>query len=287
MKPLNPRDPRSIGPFVLIGRLGEGGMGHVYLGRLPSGRLAAIKIVHEHLAADPNFRQRFAREVDAARAVGGFWTAAIVDADPSAPTPWLASEYIVGPTLAAAVETHGPLSEKAAGTVAVGLIEALIAIHHARLIHRDLKPPNILLAVDGPRVIDFGIARALDHGRLTQPGIPIGSAYYMSPEQAHAETPVTPASDIFAFGGVLVFASAGHPPFEGANMFAVLHSIIQAPPNLTGVPAPLQAIAAACLAKDPKARPSTADVLSALTRPDRPIPTQVQPRRDRWWLRPS
>lgn len=286
MEQLDPRDPTSIGPFTLLGRLGAGGMGRVYLGRLPSGRRVAIKVVHEHLAADPRFRMRFSHEVGAAKAVGGFWTAAIVDADPNAPSPWLASEYIVGPTLETAIETHGPLGPEAARIVLVGLTEALIAIHRVRLIHRDLKPANVLLAQDGPRVIDFGIARALDQARLTQPGLPIGSASYMSPEQALGTATLTPASDIFSLGGVLVFAAAGHPPFTGASVYSVLLAVANGQPDLTGVPARLAGIAAACLAKDPSQRPTTADLLDELTRttPTAPGKPSVDRRND-WWLR--
>ena len=286
MKPLGANDPRCIGPFTLLGRLGRGGMGTVFVGRLPSGKLAAIKLVHPQLAEDASFRARFAREIDAAKAVGGFFNAPIVDADPQASTPWLATAYIDGPTLHDAVERQGPLSPETTRAVMLGLAEALIAIHHARLIHRDLKPSNVILASDGPRVIDFGIARALDSLQITDYGTVIGTPQYMSPEQARGETDLTPASDVFALGGVLVFTSAGHPPFHGSHYLAILNNINVAEPDLNGVPPTLAEITAACLEKDPAKRPRLATILntaanSSKTAP-RPLPRR---RRDRWWLR--
>ena len=257
----------------------------VYLGSLPSGKLAAIKLVHAQFAVDSEFRERFVREVDAAKAVGGFFNAPIIDADPHAPTPWLATAYIDGPTLDDAVETNGPLSREAARTVMLGLAEALIAIHHARLIHRDLKPSNIILAADGPRVIDFGIARALDDLRITAYGAVIGTATYMSPEQARGDADLTPASDVFSLGSVLVFASSGHPPFYGGHVFAVVQNIVNAAPDLTGVPPTLAPIVAACLDKNPASRPELASLLSTVGR--EPAPTADHVRRDRWWLRQS
>jgi serine/threonine protein kinase len=261
-------------------------MGTVFLGRLPSGKLAAVKLVHPQLAEDSNFRERFTREVDAAKAVGGFFNAPIVDANPQARTPWLATAYIEGPTLDDAVQQNGPLSAETATTVMLGLAEALIAIHHARLIHRDLKPSNIILAPDGPRVIDFGIAGALDDLRITNYGIIIGTPEYMSPEQARGDTDLTPASDVFALGAVLVFASAGHQPFYGGHYFAKLHNINHAAPDLSGVPHAVAPMVAACLEKDPANRPLLPTLLNNATSVSAtPLPDGAHLRRDRWWLR--
>jgi serine/threonine protein kinase len=286
VKPLGANDPRWIGPFTLLGRLGRGGMGTVFVGRLPSGKLAAIKLVHPQLAEDSTFRERFAREIDAAKAVGGFFNAPIIDADPQASTPWLATAYIEGPTLHDGVEQNGPLSLETTSIVMLGLAEALIAIHHARLIHRDLKPSNIILASDGPRVIDFGIARALDDLQITDYGTVIGTPQYMSPEQARGETDLTPASDVFALGAVLVFASAGHPPFYGSHYLATLTNINHAEPDLNGVPPELAPTIAACLEKKPANRPRLKTLLNTVTNPN-PTPPRPLPRgrRDRWWLR--
>ena len=288
MKPLSVHDPRQIGPFTLLGQLGRGGMGTVFLGRLPSGRLAAIKLVNPEFIADTNFRERFTREVDAARAVGGFFNAPIVDADPRAATPWLATAYIEGPTLQEAVSHSGPLSPEAATTVLLGLSEALIAIHHARLVHRDLKPSNIILALDGPRVIDFGIAHAVDNLRITNYGTLIGTPEYMSPEQARGETDLASASDVFALGAVMVFASAGHPPFYGGHQFALINNIASTAPDLDGVPHALAPIVAACLEKVPAQRPRLATVLSFAAGPGQtPPPASTPVDRARWWLRQS
>ena len=286
LAPLEVEDPRSVGRFTLLGRLGGGGMGMVFLGRLPSGRLAAVKLVHPHLAHQRAFRERFRREVDNAKAVGGFFNAPIVDADPEAAVPWLATAYIDGPTLEDAVEDNGPLSAEMAAMVMVGLAEALTAIHHAGVIHRDLKPSNIILAADGPRVIDFGIARALDDFRITSYGAVLGSPEYMSPEQASGAAELTAASDVFALGSVLVFASSGHPPFYGGHVLAVLHNIRYTAPDLEGVPSRLAPVVAVCLEKDPVDRPSVATLRDPGADEDRQDRRKDLPeRRDRWWLR--
>ena len=288
LEPLDPDDPRHVGPFALLGRLGGGAMGMVFLGKLPSGRLAAIKLVHPHLAHERVFRERFRREIDNAKAVGGIFTAPIVDANPHAKIPWLATAYIEGPTLDDAVEDNGALPAEMARTVLLGLAEALTAIHHAGVIHRDLKPSNIILAADGPRVIDFGIARALDDFQITSYGAVMGSPLYMSPEQAGGESELTPASDVFALGSVLVFASSGHPPFHGGHVLAVLHNIKNTAPDLDGVPSTLAPIIAACLAKDPADRPSVAALLSRPVSEDELERREIaDERRDRWWLRRS
>jgi len=189
MDDLRPEDPRQIGPYWLEGRLGSGGMGNVYLGRSPGGRHVAIKVIRAELARDAEFRARFAREVTAMRKVSGIFTVAVVDADLHAPTPWLATSYVAGPSLADEVEAHGPLSPGVVLMLAAGLAEGLVAIHAAGLVHRDLKPSNVLLAEDGPRLIDFGISRSMDSSALTRTGMVMGSPGFMSPEQARGLKP--------------------------------------------------------------------------------------------------
>lgn len=203
-------DPLKIGPYRIVGRLGSGGMGWVYLGRSPAGREVAVKVVRAELAAESEFRERFAREVAAARVVSGAYTAAVVDADTQAELPWLATMYVPGPSLAEAVRTDGPLPEPQVRQLGAGLVEALQAIHAARVVHRDLKPANVLLASDGPRVIDFGISRVDGVPGLTQTGIVVGTPPFMSPEQIKGAK-VGPPSDVFSLGGVLVFALSGRP----------------------------------------------------------------------------
>uniref|UniRef100_UPI001573D69A serine/threonine-protein kinase n=1 Tax=Nocardia barduliensis TaxID=2736643 RepID=UPI001573D69A len=264
---LDPGDPRVIGPYRILARLGTGGMGDVFLGRSPGGRRVAIKAVHPHLAADPEFIARFGQEVTAARAVGGFCTAAVVDADPGAARPWMATEYIPAPTLKSVVSQHGPLPEAAVTVLAAGIAEALGAIHAAGVVHRDLTPANVLVSDAGPRVIDFGIARALAHTRsLTGTGALIGSPGYMSPEHISGEE-VTPVSDVFSLGGVLVFALTGDSPFGTSNMAQTMYRVLHEPPRLAGIgEGTLRQVITACLAKDPASRPSTEQVLAALGR---------------------
>jgi serine/threonine protein kinase len=253
-------DPSQVGSFRLLGRLGEGGMGRVYLGTSPGGRKVAIKVVHLHHASDPEFRRRFAREVDAARLVGGFHTAAVVDADPDADPPWMATAYIPGPSLAEAIARDGPLGEAVAGELAAGLAEGLAAIHACGLIHRDLKPSNVILADDGPRVIDFGIAKDVDATGLTGSGAVIGTVRYMSPEQLRGQR-LTPRSDVFALGAIVAYAATGDYPFEAPDIQAVITRILQDPPSLGPLTGDLRDIIAGCLAKQPGSRPSPADLL--------------------------
>src|ERR1700761_6779086 len=198
---LLPDDPREVGPYRLSGRLGAGGMGQVYLARSPGGRLVAVKVIRPELAAEPGFRARFAREVASARTVSGVYTAPVVDADADGPQPWLATAYVPGPSLAAAVAEHGPLPSGAVLSLGAGLAEGIAAVHAAGLVHRDLKPSNVLLADDGPRIIDFGISRALDAVSLTQTGMVLGSPGFLSPEQAEGRDTGT-AGDIFSLGAV-------------------------------------------------------------------------------------
>jgi serine/threonine protein kinase/outer membrane protein assembly factor BamB len=255
--PLDPWDPTSIGPYRLIGRLGAGGMGHVYLGQAATGgRLAAVKVVHEQYAADRRFRERFAREIATARAVRGRRIAELLDADPDARIPWLATGYIAGPSLDQAVADRGALPEPDAVRLAAGLAEALDALHARGVVHRDLKPSNVLLADDGPKLIDFGIARAFDETALTQTGGVLGAPGYMSPEQAMGEE-VGPPSDLFSFAAVVVFAATGRGPFGTSETpLALLRRVVDDPPDLTGLPQSLLDVVQPCLAKDPAERPT-------------------------------
>jgi outer membrane protein assembly factor BamB len=266
MQRLERDDPRSIGVFRLRARLGAGGMGRVYLGYSPAGRAVAVKVCHPELAEDPAFVARFAREVAAARAVNGLYTAQVIDAGPDDRPPWLATSYVPGPSLHdavagnGAVAGRGPLPELAVWRLAAGLAEALQAVHARGLVHRDLKPTNVLLAADGPRVIDFGIARALDGTALTATGYALGTPAYMSPEQASGQ-PATPASDVFAFGSVLCFAATADSPFGDGEPPAVLYRIVHAEPALAALHGALRDLIAGCLAKDPADRPTLAQVL--------------------------
>ncbi|WP_331772668.1 serine/threonine-protein kinase (plasmid) [Embleya sp. NBC_00888] len=260
MEPLQEHDPVQLGAYRLTGRLGSGGMGRVFLGRSPSGRSVALKVIRPDLAEDPDFRRRFAREVAVARRVGGFYTAPVVDADTEGPMPWLATAYIAGPSLADVVREHGPLPERSLRALAAGLAEALQSIHASGTIHRDLKPSNVLLALDGPRVIDFGIARAADDTSVTATDLVVGSPGYLSPEQARGEE-VAPASDVFSLGSVLVFAATGNGPFGGGSAPGLLYRVVHADPVLDGVPASLHALIADCLTKDEVSRPTTDQVL--------------------------
>ncbi|GAA1643979.1 hypothetical protein GCM10009733_046360 [Nonomuraea maheshkhaliensis] len=262
--PLHDGDPTQVGPYRLHARLGGGGMGQVFLGRSPGGRLVAVKVVRPELADDADFRRRFASEVEAAGKVGGFYTAQVVDADTDAARPWLATAYIPGPSLHQAIEDHGPLSLEPAAVLGAGLAEGLAAVHACEMVHRDLKPANVILAEDGPRLIDFGIARALDATSHTRTSTVLGTAAFMSPEQAMAQE-VGPPSDVFSLGCVLAFAATGRSPFGSGPVHAVVFRVVHADPDLRGVPAPLAALVAACLAKDPAARPGLEHVLTHLT----------------------
>jgi serine/threonine protein kinase/WD40 repeat protein len=254
-------DPGQIGPFRLLSRLGEGGMGRVYLGESPGGRKVAIKVVHPDYADDLDFRRRFAREVAAARQVGGFHTAAVVGADPDADPPWMATAYIPGPSLAQAVAEGGPLDEAGVRRLGAALVEGLAAIHECGLIHRDLKPGNVILADDGPRIIDFGIAKGADATALTGSSAVIGTLRYMSPEQLNGHE-LTPQSDVFALGAVLAYAATGHDPFQASTIQAVITRILTGPPDLDPLAGELRGIIGDCLAKDAGDRPSPGDLLA-------------------------
>jgi serine/threonine protein kinase len=263
LDPLQPTDPRDIGSYRLVGRLGSGGMGQVFLGRSPGGRPVAVKLVAPGLANDPDFRRRFAQEVEAARKVGGFHTAQVVDADTSGSQPWLVSAYIPGPSLQDAVSNYGPLPLHTVRVLAAGLAEGLSAVHSSGLVHRDLKPANVILSSDGPRLIDFGIARALDSagGTLTASGSVIGSPGFMSPEQASGHPDIGPASDVFSLGAVLAFASTAVGPYGTGSLPAIIYRIMNQPPELGQVPDQIRGVVAACMARDPAQRPAVADLL--------------------------
>ena len=273
--PLLAGDPVSLGGHRIMRRLGSGGMGQVYLGRSPGGRLVAVKTVHEHLAADEHFRERFRREATAARAVTGAYTAAVLDADPDCSVPWLATAFLPGVTVRQA-RAAGALFD-AGVTLSLGahLAEALRSIHAARIVHRDLKPSNVLLTGDGPRVIDFGIARAAEPSECsTEAGAMIGTPGFMAPEQIEGAD-VGPPADVFALGAVLTFAARGERPFGSGPVAVLLYRATHEEPDLTGVPTDggLRDLVAECLRKDPAARPSVADVLARTS--DRAAPL--------WW----
>ncbi|WP_063007378.1 serine/threonine-protein kinase [Nocardia kruczakiae] len=260
MLPLESGDPATIGPYRLLGVLGAGGMGRVYLGRNAGGRTVAVKVVRPDLSDDPEFRTRFRREVAAARRVTGAHAVPVLDADVEAQRPWLATGYVAGLSLREAVDSFGPLPESALVPLAAGLARALADVHAAGVVHRDLKPSNVLLTLDGPRLIDFGIARAVDDDSLTTTGKVIGSPGYMAPEHISGDAPVGPAVDVFALGGVLVYAASGSGPFGSGDSIPMLWRVMQEPARLDGLPAALRPIAGACLDKQPGNRPTPADI---------------------------
>ncbi|MFC4496645.1 protein kinase [Streptomyces ovatisporus] len=285
MQPLEPDDPRTVGPYRLLRRLGAGGMGRVYLGRSPSGRTVAVKVVHPHFSADEQFRRRFHREVTSARRAGtapqaqtpgggghgglssgggAAWTAPVLDADPDAATPWVATGYVAGPSVQQAVSEHGPLPERSVRILGGGLAEALRHVHGLGLVHRDVKPSNVMLTPGGPRLIDFGIARATaGTASITSTGASIGSPGYMSPEQVLGED-TGPASDVFSLGAVLVYAATGDAPFRGDGSAVLLYKVVHEQPELGAMSGELREIAAACLDKDPERRPLPAQLAERL-----------------------
>jgi serine/threonine protein kinase len=260
LRELQPGDPAAVGSYVLRGILGVGGMGRVYLGVSPAGRLAAVKVIRGDLAADREFLARFRREVAVARKVSSKYTAAVIDADTDGPTPWLATAYVAGPSLADAVAEHGPLPVDSVLRLATGLAEGLSAIHAAGVVHRDLKPANVLLAEDGPRVIDFGISLGAEASALTRTGLVVGSPGYMSPEQAEGRE-VGPASDIFSLGAILAFAATGTGPFGAGSTPALVYRVVHSPASLDQVPAEVAPLIGRCLAKDPRQRPTARELL--------------------------
>ncbi|MBT2406590.1 MULTISPECIES: bifunctional serine/threonine-protein kinase/ABC transporter substrate-binding protein [unclassified Streptomyces] len=265
MRPLAPSDPAAIGGHRLLGRLGSGGMGTVYLGRSPTGALLAVKVIRADHAAEPAFRARFRREAEAAGRLSGRWVVPVVAADPDAREPWLATPFVPGPSLSEAVGQYGPLPVASVRTLGARLAEALEEVHSAGLVHRDVKPGNILLAPDGPRLIDFGIARAAGATTLTAVDAVVGTPGYLAPEQARAGGPAPgPASDLFSLGCVLVYAVTGRGPFGGGHVAAVVFRTVHEEPELEDVPAELLEPVAACLAKDPAARPAPAGLRALL-----------------------
>ncbi|RPF31464.1 endo alpha-1,4 polygalactosaminidase [Streptomyces sp. TLI_185] len=269
-------DPESIGGYALVDRLGSGGMGIVYLGRSDSGRQVAVKVVHAPYAQDEEFRTRFRQEVAAARRVSGAFTAPVVDADPDAEQPWMATLYVPGRTLSNTVAKDGPLRGRALRVLALGLVEALRDIHRVGMVHRDLKPSNVLMAEDGPRVIDFGISYAVDNEALTMTGRLIGTPPFMSPEQFAAPREVTGASDVFSLGSVLVYAATGNRPFDGSSPYLTGYQVMHEAPDLNGVAEPLRSIAERCLDKNPAARPGLDELRRMLQElPDSDVPAVV------------
>ena len=284
MEALTADDPRVIGDFRLQSRLGAGGMGRVYLGFSPAGRAVAVKVIHPHLARDPSYAARFRREVAAAQAVNAVYAAPVVAAGPDDTPPWLATAFVPAPSLQDTVGKNGPLPEEAVWKLAAGLAEALRAIHASGLVHRDLKPGNVLLAADGPRLIDFGIARVLDGTRLTNTEGVLGTPSYMSPEQARGSS-VDPPSDVFSLGGVVYYAATGQSPFGGGAPAALLYRIVFDEPSLDGLPPQLRSLVAACLDKNPATRPTPAQLATALM-PAMPGGDQLTPSRVAFWPGP-
>jgi hypothetical protein len=260
---LAPGDPGAVGKYRLVGRLGRGGMGQVYLGESPGGRLVAVKLIRAELAGDPDFRARFAREVATARTVSGIYTVPVVDADVDGAQPWLVTAYVEGPSLADAVRDFGPLAPESVLALAAGLAEGLEVIHARGVVHRDLKPSNVLLAQDGPRIIDFGISRAGNLPAVTRTGQVAGSPGYMSPEQAEGRA-AGPASDMFSLGSVLAFAVTGREPFGSGSGPSVLYRVVHSRSDTAGIPEPLSSLITRCLEKDPALRPTAGQVVAEL-----------------------
>ncbi|MYQ39764.1 Serine/threonine protein kinase [Streptomyces sp. LamerLS-316] len=282
-QPLAGDDPATIAGYRIAAKLGAGGMGKVYLSYTPGGRPVAIKVIRPEFGEDAEFRRRFAQEVQSAQRVQGLFTAPVIDADTKGAQPWLATAYVPGPSLADAVAAHGALPVQAVLLLIAGMAEALHVIHGAGIVHRDLKPSNVLLAADGPRVIDFGIAYAADATSLTGSGVTIGTPSFMAPEQA-AGRKVTPATDIFALGQVAAYAATGNPAFGEGTSHGVLYRIVHEEPDLSAVPERLKELVTRCLTKDPAGRPSIAEIIelcrtanaeTVLRRPEDWLPAPV------------
>jgi hypothetical protein len=261
MRALRPGDPIEIGGYRLRAHLGSGGMGTVYLASTPGGRLVAVKSIRSELVADDEFLERFQLEVRAARQVRGLYTAELLDADPDGIPPWLVTAYVPGPSLSSAVKAQGPVPHELVPLLMAGVAEALLDIHSAGIVHRDLKASNVLLSTDGPRVIDFGIAKALDASRLTLTDVTMGSPECMSPEQVRG-LPVTQAADVFSLGSLGTFAASARSPFAAPNSAAMMYRVVHEPPMLDGIEAGLRQLLEHCFVKDPGDRPSPAEVLT-------------------------
>ncbi|WP_202125729.1 serine/threonine-protein kinase [Actinomadura physcomitrii] len=263
--PLEAGDPAAAGPYTLLGRLGSGSMGRVYLGCSAAGRLVAVKTVRAELAREADFRTRFAHEAAAARRVSGVYTASVVNADPDAEVPWLATAYVPAPSLELLVAEAGPLPVAAVRWLAGGCAEALESIHAAGLVHRDLKPSNVLVCADGPRVIDFGLAHARERARVTLSRVAVGTPAFMAPEQAQGSRVVTAASDVYALGATLLYAATGHGPYRGEGALELMAQLATLPPDLSGLAVELETMVRGCLARDPARRPAPADVLASVS----------------------
>ncbi|MEU9025165.1 serine/threonine-protein kinase [Actinomadura sp. NPDC048394] len=263
--PLEAGDPVSTGPYTLLGRLGSGSMGRVYLGRSAAGRLVAVKTIRAELAREADFRTRFAHEAAAARRVSGVYTASVVNADPDAEVPWLATAYVPAPSLELLVAEAGPLPVAAVRWLAGGCAEALESIHAAGLVHRDLKPSNVLVCADGPRVIDFGLAHARERARVTLSRVAVGTPAFMAPEQAQGSRVVTAASDVYALGATLLYAATGHGPYRGEGALELMAQLATLPPDLSGLAVELETLVRGCLARDPARRPAPGDVLASVS----------------------
>src|SRR6266496_4023922 len=250
-RPLGPEDPTQLGPYAILSRIGGGGMGVVYLGQAPDHRLVAVKVVRADRAREPELVARFRREVRAASGVAGFCTARVLDADLDARPPYYVTEYVQGPTLQEAVEDGGPLTGSGLEAFAVGIAEALEAIHAAGVVHRDLKPSNVLLSREGPKVIDFGIARTVDATTLTQTGKIVGSVNWLAPEQLRTGK-ASEASDVFAWGGLVTFAGTGHLPFGQGAVATIAHRILHEEPDLRGLHGRLLEVVRAAMDRDRK-----------------------------------
>ncbi|WP_261560636.1 serine/threonine-protein kinase, partial [Frankia tisae] len=267
-RPLRSGDPERVARFALTARLGSGGMGIVYLGEDDdTGQLVALKVIRSDFAAEPEFRSRFRREIEAARAVGGACTARLVDADPDAEDPWMATELIPGQSLAETIATRGAMDTPVVVALAAGLAEALSAIHGAGIVHRDLKPGNVILSGDGPKVIDFGIAAAVDATGATRTGVLLGSPGYMAPEQVTGHGEVGPAADVFAWGLTVLYAATGRPPFGTGRADALLYRVVHSEADTDDVPVELRSAVIAALVKEPAGRPSADDLLRGLIGP--------------------
>ncbi|MCY0932734.1 serine/threonine-protein kinase [Streptomyces sp. H34-S4] len=259
-QPLAADDPAIVGGYRLTAVLGAGGMGKVYLSYTPGGRPIAIKVIRAEFSEDPEFRRRFQQEVRAAERVQGLYTAPVIDSDTEGSQPWLATAYVPGPSLSHAVGLHGALPVRSVLLLMVGVAEALTVIHGAGIVHRDLKPANVLLASDGPRVIDFGIARAADSTALTSTGVSVGTPAFMAPEQASVGT-ITPATDIFALGQIAAYAATGSSVYGDGPSHAVLYRIVHESPDLSGLPDELRPVVTRCLSRDPAGRPTLTEII--------------------------
>ncbi|GAA0964729.1 serine/threonine-protein kinase [Actinocorallia libanotica] len=266
--PLEQGDPTSLGAYEVVGRLGVGGQGAVYLGRTAGGEHVAIKLLHAQMNADPQARARFVREVAAAQKVEPFCTARVIEAQVDGEQPYVVSEYIDGPSLHELVATQGPRPAQELNLLAIGMLTALAAIHEVGIVHRDFKPNNVLIAADGPRVVDFGIARTVNsqESAVTATGMVVGTPGYLAPEQLTG-APLQPSVDIFAFGATMIFAATGQSPFEAETLPVIINRILNDDPDLSGLPPELRPLISGCLAKDPARRPSALEALLQLVPP--------------------